>query len=216
MACLILSLTASLVMWSLYEMPSSFRKHLISVACNFFRISAVNVQVSRAYNSTEVTRERISLIFELREICLSLQMVFSLASVAAVCAILDSTSGLEPWSVTTAAGYLKLSTSSNLSRWFWCQCWYHSRYWSSVWSSLHWFPCQSLASSSSFPARPSMSSAKRKLVIVLPPMLTVPWWSSSASVTILSRKILKGVGESRHPYLTPTVVLNQSPMPPLR
>ena len=31
------------------------------------------------------------------------------------------------------------------------------------------------ASSSSFPARPSMSSAKRKLVIVLPPMLTVPW-----------------------------------------
>ena len=37
MACLILSLTASLVMWSLYEMPSSFLKHLISVACNFFR-----------------------------------------------------------------------------------------------------------------------------------------------------------------------------------
>ena len=31
------------------------------------------------------------------------------------------------------------------------------------------------ASSSSFPARPSMSSAKRKLVIVQPPMLTVPW-----------------------------------------
>ena len=31
------------------------------------------------------------------------------------------------------------------------------------------------ASSSSFPARPSMSLAKRKLVIVLPPTLTVPW-----------------------------------------
>ena len=43
MACLILSLTASLVMWSLYDMPSSFPKHLISVACNFFRMSAVNV-----------------------------------------------------------------------------------------------------------------------------------------------------------------------------
>ena len=36
MACLILSLTASLVMWSLYEMPSSFRKHLISVAYNLY------------------------------------------------------------------------------------------------------------------------------------------------------------------------------------
>ena len=27
-------------------------------------------------------------------------------------------------------------------RWFWCQCWYPLHYWSSVWSSLHWFPCQ--------------------------------------------------------------------------
>ena len=77
-------------------MPSSFRKHLISVACNFFRMSAVNVQVSQAYNSTEITRERISLIFELREICLSLQMVFSLASAAVVYAIRESPSGLEP------------------------------------------------------------------------------------------------------------------------
>ena len=34
-----------------------------------------------------------------------------------------------------------------------------------------------LASSCSSPAKPSMSSAKRRLVIVLPPMLTVPWWS---------------------------------------
>ena len=96
MACLILSLTASLVMRSLYEMPSSFRKYLISVACNFLWMSAVIVQVSQAYNSTEITQERISLIFEPREIYLSLQMVFSLASAAAVCAILDSTSGLEP------------------------------------------------------------------------------------------------------------------------
>ena len=95
MACLILSLTASLVMWSLYEMPNSFLKHLISAACNFFRISAVNAQVSQAYNN-EITGERVSLIFELRDICFSFQMVFNLASAAVVCAILDSTSGLEP------------------------------------------------------------------------------------------------------------------------
>jgi len=85
MACLILSLTALLVMRSLYEMPSSFLKHLVSVACNFFRMSAINVQLSQAYNCTEITRERIRLIFELRRICLSLQMVFSLASAAVVC-----------------------------------------------------------------------------------------------------------------------------------
>ena len=37
MAFLVLFLTASLMMWSLYGMPSSFPKHLISVACSFFR-----------------------------------------------------------------------------------------------------------------------------------------------------------------------------------
>ena len=43
-------------------------------------------------------------------------------------------------------------------------------------------------------------------------MLTVLSWSSKASVMILSRNMLKRMGESRHPYLTPTVVRNQSPM----
>ena len=48
MACLILSLTASLVMWFLNEMPSSVLKHLISVASNFFRMSAVNAHAGFA------------------------------------------------------------------------------------------------------------------------------------------------------------------------
>ena len=52
----------------------------------------------------------------------------------------------------------------------------------------------------------SMSSAKRSFVTVLPQMLTVPSRSSKASVMILSRNILKRVGESRHPCRTPTVV----------
>ena len=65
-------------------------------------------------------------------------------------------------------------------------------------------------SSSSFPAKQSISWAKRKLILILSPMLTVPWWSSSASVLILYRKMLKTVGESKRPFLTPAVVLNQS------
>ena len=68
-----------------------------------------------------------------------------------------------------------------------------------------------LNSSSSFRERASMPSAKRKFVIVLPPMLTDPSWSSKASVMILSSKMLKRVGESRHPCLNPAVVLNHSP-----
>ena len=169
MACLILPLTASLVMWSLYEMPSSFLKHLISVVCDFFGMSAVNVQVMQAYNSTEITRECISLIFELTKICLWFKIVFSLASAAFVCAILDSTSGLEPWSVTTASNFSLLILMSMLIRLALLVI-------SVVFSALISMPktaevlsrrSTSEASSSSFPARPSVSSAKHKLVIVL-------------------------------------------------
>ena len=40
-------------------------------------------------------------------------------------------------------------------------------------------------------------------------------WSSNASNMILSRKMLKRVGERRHPCRTPTVVLNHSHVLPL-
>ena len=69
--------------------------------------------------------------------------------------------------------------------------------------------------SSSFSEFTTMSSAKRKLVINSPPMLTLPHWSSDVFYMIISRKMLKSVGESRHPYRTRTVVLNQSPVLPL-
>ena len=59
-----------------------------------------------------------------------------------------------------------------------------------------------------------MSSANRRLVIFLPPMLTFPSCSSRASDMIRSRKMLMRVGDRRHPYLTPTVVLHHSPMLP--
>ena len=61
----------------------------------------------------------------------------------------------------------------------------------------------------------TMSSAKWKLVMSRPPMLTLPLWSFKASHMFLSRKMLKRAGESRYPCRTPTVVLNHSPVPPL-
>ena len=66
--------------------------------------------------------------------------------------------------------------------------------------------------SSSSPAVMTMWSAKRKLVINRPSMLTLHSWLSNASHIILSRKMLKRVGASRHPRRTPTVVLNHSPV----
>ena len=59
-----------------------------------------------------------------------------------------------------------------------------------------------------------MSSANRRLVIFLPPKLTFPSCSFRASDMIRSKKMLKRVGDGRHPCLTSTVVLNHSPMLP--
>ena len=96
MACRVLFRTSSLEMWSLYVMPRSFLRHLISMACILFSISAVNVQDLQAYRNMDMTRERISLIFELSAIFLSFQMVLSLASAAVAWAILARISGLDP------------------------------------------------------------------------------------------------------------------------
>ena len=89
-ACWILARTSSLVTWSLFEMCSILRKHLISMACIPLWSSAVRVYGSQAYRKMDVTRERISRILELREIFLSVQTGFSLVNAAVVCAILES------------------------------------------------------------------------------------------------------------------------------
>ena len=50
----------------------------------------------------DVTRERISRIFEMRDVLLSFQTCFNLVNAVAVCAILEGISGLEPPSDITA------------------------------------------------------------------------------------------------------------------
>ena len=69
----------------------------------------MRVHDSQAYRKIDVTRERISRILELREILLLLfQTGFNLVNATAVCAILESISGLEPSSVITEHRYLKV------------------------------------------------------------------------------------------------------------
>ena len=68
---------------------------------------------SQAYRKIDVTRERISCIWELREILLSIQTGFDLVNAYVVCAILKSISGLEPSSVITEPRYLKLVKGSS-------------------------------------------------------------------------------------------------------
>ncbi|KAH3806350.1 hypothetical protein DPMN_134669 [Dreissena polymorpha] len=47
-------------------MPRSRQKHLISMACILLSKSAVSVHDSQAYTNMNMTRARMSLIFELR------------------------------------------------------------------------------------------------------------------------------------------------------
>ena len=93
----------------------SISLYLISIACILLSNSAVNVQDSHVYKNTDITSECISLIFELRTIFLSFQMVLSFARAAVVWADLASTSGLDPSSATIAPKYLKLLTQSSLT-----------------------------------------------------------------------------------------------------
>ena len=68
----------------------------------------MRVHDSQAYTKMDVTRVLLSLILELREILLSFQIGFNLVNAAAVCAILESISGLEPSSVIMEPRYLNL------------------------------------------------------------------------------------------------------------
>ena len=123
-----------------------------------------------------------------------------------VCAILGSISGLEPWSMPTAPRHSHCQPRPIFHRWRLMSMLipFVMLVISLIFSALISMPngAEGLSrrpnrkvSSSSFPAKPSMSSTKRNLVVVLLSMLTVPWRSSSASVIILSRKMLKRVGE---------------------
>ena len=48
-------------------MPNSLRKHFISVACILLSMSAVSVHVSQAYRNIDMTKECISLFFEMSD-----------------------------------------------------------------------------------------------------------------------------------------------------
>ena len=165
-------------------------------------------------NEDGLTRERISRILELREILLSFQTGFNLVHAAVVCAILESISVLEPSLALTEHRYFKLVTVLSFCPFALISLLMPLVLFviSLVFLALKSMPqavealsrrSTNFVSSSSSPAKRSMSWAKRGLVIVLPLILTVPSWSSRASDMILSRNMLERVGESRHPCRTP-------------
>ena len=119
MAFPVLAFISSLDTWSLYEMPRSLQKHLISNACIILSMSAVMVHVSHAYKNMDMARECISLTWELMAMFLSFQMTYSLVTAAVVWAILESASGLNSSPDTIAPRYVKLCMVSI----FFCYLW---------------------------------------------------------------------------------------------
>ena len=143
---------------------------------------------------------------------MSFQMVLSVVSAAVVWATLPRISGLDPASAMISPRYLKLLTQISFSPLTPMSVLMQLVLLviSLVFPTLICMPkavkvlsrrSTKLASSTSIPARPSISSVKRKFVIVLPPMLTVPSWSSSVSTIIIFKKMLKRTGESTQPCL---------------
>ena len=135
----------------------------------------------------EMTWERISFTFDPRDMLLSLQRSFSFVRAAVTCA------------PTTAPRYLKLVTVPNFCHFTFISLWMPlalfviSLVFSALISILYLVQVllrlSTRASSSySSSARASMSSANRKLVIFLPPMLTFPSCSSRALDMILREK----------------------------
>ena len=146
----------------------------------------------------EMTRERISFTFDPKDMFLTLQMGFNFVRAAVACAI----PGLEPSSETTAPRYLKLVTVRSFFPFIFISLWMSlvlfviSLIFSALISILYLVQVLSrLATrafgSCSYSARASMSSANRRLVIFLPPMLTFSSCSSRASDMIRKRKMLK-------------------------
>ena len=84
--CLLDLGTNVLLTWSLYEMHSILRWHLISMTRILLCSSAVRIHDSQAYREMDVARKRMSRILELREMLLSFQTGFNLVNTAVVCA----------------------------------------------------------------------------------------------------------------------------------
>ena len=154
-----------------------------------------------------------------RDMLISLQMGVSFVRAAVAYAILERTSDSEPSSEATAPRYLKFVTAPNfcpftvISLWTPLALFVISLVFSDLSSILYLVQALSRLSTRASSSC-SSSSVNRRLVIFLPPMLTFSLCSSKASDMIRSKKILRRVGGRSHPCLTPTVVLNHSPMRP--
>ena len=157
------------------------------MACNLIQSSAVRVHDSQAYrkkwqgSASDVSWKWEKYSCHPKLVSTLSMLLFSVLSWRVPHA-------WNPHQIQLSPGTWSLWLSRASVHLLWSRCLSHWCCLSSAWFSRHWSPCRRLwklcrdaqlifASSSSSPAKPSMSSAKRRLVIVLPLVLTVPSWS---------------------------------------
>ena len=159
----------------------------------------------------EMTRERTSFIFNQRDM-LSLQIRFSFVRAAVAFSILERISVLDPSSEKTDSRYLKLDAERSFCPFTLITLWSHWR--SLVFSSLscifHLVQVLSrLSTRTSCPVLPQLRQiADWEYFWHLCKHLHHVCFRTSDMFRL--RKLLKRVGDRRHPCLTPTVVLNRS------
>ena len=134
------------------------------------------------------------------------------------CAIIEKTLGFEPPSETTAPSFYPFILTSLWMRLalFFITC---SLVFSALIFILYLIQVLSRLSTRdssycSFSAGACMSSTNHSLVIFLAPMLAFPSCSTRAPGIVRSRMLPKRVGDRRHLWFTPTVVLNNSSVLP--
>ena len=186
-------------------MFNSLRKHLILKKSAFLSLTLQSISMIHRHNKNiEMTRELIRFIFDLRDVLLSLQIGFRFVRAAVACAIFGRISDLELSSQNTSKVPEACNSSQLLP--FYTDltldviCAVCNQF-GLLGTDFHLISCAVLSrlstrasSSCSSSARASMSSANRRLVMFLPPMLTFPSCSSRAIDMIRSRKMLKRVG----------------------
>ena len=136
------------------------------------------------------------------------------------CSVTERTSSFKPSSEITAPRYLKLVTVPSYCPFILISLWMPLALFVISLISIPYLVqvFSRMSASDSSPAVPHLKHLhvyhrQTVVVIFLPPLQTFPSYSSSAPIIIYSRKMLNRMAGRRHPLVTPTVILNHSPVP---
>ena len=168
------------------------------------------VHISQAYTNIELTSECKIRSLEFNVKFLTFQIGLSLVNEAVVWAILERISFVEPLSSNMKPAYLKVSNDfyliiSPCNEVLLLKC---LSQFVMIFVLFELISMPLVLEVESILFRLTSSCSNLRFVITLLPIYTVPLWSSRASLIICSSIILNNVGDNRHIWRTPVLVVN--------